>query len=139
MKRLIFAFLLIAAPAQAHNAAHISDALVGTQLVIDTVHSARATDKRHAFLSQGCRVGLTLGVTEVVKRAVGRERPDGSDHYSFWSGHTAMAMQGAGWRWSIGVPIAVGTGYFRVAARRHYVTDVLAGAGFGLLATQVCR
>jgi membrane-associated phospholipid phosphatase len=31
-----------------------------------------------------------------------------------------------------GVPLAAATGYFRLAADRHYLTDVLAGAGVGL-------
>jgi len=31
-----------------------------------------------------------------------------------------------------GVPLAAATGYFRIAADRHYLTDVLAGAGVGL-------
>ena len=154
MRRLILvlAFLTLASTARAQetqpfawrpahraSAGHISDVLVWSNVVLDVVHSARADDKRHAFLSQGCRLGLTIGVTEVVKRSVGRLRPDGSDHMSFWSGHTATAMQAAGWRYSVGLPIAFGAGYMRMAADRHYFTDVAAGAGFGFLASKVCR
>lgn len=120
-------------------ARRISDGLVLFQLAADTVHSFRAEDRRHALLSQGCRVGLTFGATEIVKRATHRTRPDGSDNLSFWSGHTATAVQGAGWRYQIGIPIAIGAGYFRMAADRHYLTDVAAGAGAGWLASRVCR
>lgn len=100
--------------------------------------------------------------TQLVKIAVGRERP--SVHYgggatspsqntSFYSGHTSLAfslavasgtvasMRGyalAPWIWSSGLVIAGTTAYLRVAADKHYLTDVLAGAvlgsavGFGL-------
>lgn len=152
MVKVLFILLLAATPARAQEtqpfrwteanrltAAHISDGLVWAQLTLDTLSSARADDKRRAFLLQGCRLGLTLGVTEIVKRTTHRVRPDGSDAMSFWSGHTATAMQASGWRYSVGVPIAFGAGYFRMAANRHYVTDVLAGAGAGWLATRACK
>jgi hypothetical protein len=36
------------------------------------------------------------------------------------------------WLWIAGVSLAAATGYFRIAADRHYLTDVLASAGVGL-------
>jgi membrane-associated phospholipid phosphatase len=65
------------------------------------------------------------------------------DDLSFYSGHTteavALAVAGGtvaslrGYRWaplvwSVGLPPALVTGYLRMAADRHYFTDVLAGA-----------
>jgi hypothetical protein len=41
--------------------------------------------------------------------------------------HSAMAP----WIWGGGMTLAVVTGYLRVAAGAHYLTDVLAGAAVG--------
>jgi len=35
--------------------------------------------------------------------------------------------------WATGLPLAAVTGYLRIAADRHYLSDVLAGAGAGTL------
>ena len=61
--------------------------------------------------------------------------------WSFYSAHTALAFASAfgSCRVSIALPIAAGTGYFRIAAGRHYLTDVLAGAAAGTLTGLVLR
>lgn len=94
--------------------------------------------------------------TQVVKLSVGRLRPSayhapaaprGPDaFFSFWSGHTAAAFGAAAaagqvarlrgyrsWRWILGLGLAgaAACGYLRVAADRHWSTDVLAGAAVG--------
>ncbi|MGI2259296.1 phosphatase PAP2 family protein [Shewanella sp. GXUN23E] len=81
-------------------------------------------------------------VTEGLKWAVDKERPDGSGNDSFPSGHTADSFMAAtfinqryGWEW--GVPayaVATYVGYTRVASDKHEVEDVLAGAAIGALA-----
>ncbi len=96
-------------------------------------------------------------VTQVAKIAVARERP--AFHYrppgtsvlpedrntSFFSGHSAQAFavlvsaareisasgRSTKWLWIYGAPLAAATAYFRIAGDRHYLTDVLAGAGVG--------
>ncbi len=99
-------------------------------------------------------------VGEVTKVAAARERPiahyrlpgttgQPKDRYeSFVSGHTAEAFamlvsatrvtaargRKTRWLWISGLPLAVATGYFRIAADQHYLTDVLAGAGVGIAA-----
>ncbi len=65
---------------------------------------------------------------------------------SFYSGHTTLAFSlavGAGtvasirgyrWRgliWASGLTLAVATGYLRMAADKHYLSDVLVGAATG--------
>jgi membrane-associated phospholipid phosphatase len=78
------------------------------------------------------------------------KRPDPhDDNLSFFSGHTtttfAMAvasgtvasMRGyrwAPWVWTQGIAIAAVTGYLRVAADKHYLTDVITGAVVGAAA-----
>lgn len=76
------------------------------------------------------------------------ERPDGSSNNSFPSGHTATAFAGAEFLWQeykdksiwygvSGYIVATATGVFRVVNNRHWVTDVAAGAGIGILSTKV--
>ncbi|NHN24985.1 phosphatase PAP2 family protein [Flavobacterium jejuense] len=75
------------------------------------------------------------------------ERPDGSSFNSFPSGHTATAFAGAEFLWKeykdqsiwygiSGYLVATGTGMFRIYNDRHWLTDVAAGAGIGILCTK---
>ncbi len=75
-------------------------------------------------------------------------RPDGTKRNSFPSGHTATAFMGAEllrqefkdaspWIGYAGYAVAVATGALRVCHDRHWLTDVLAGAGIGILSTRV--
>ncbi len=76
------------------------------------------------------------------------ERPDGSGFNSFPSGHTATAFAGAEFLWQeykdvsiwygiSGYIIATGTGAFRIYNDKHWLTDVVAGAGIGILSTKI--
>lgn len=76
------------------------------------------------------------------------ERPDGTSSNSFPSGHTATAFAGATFLWEeykdksvwigvAGYAIATGTGLFRIYNNRHWLTDVAAGAGIGILSTKI--
>jgi len=76
------------------------------------------------------------------------ERPDGSSNNSFPSGHTATAFAGAEFLWQeykdksiwygiAGYAVATGTGLFRIYNNRHWLTDVAAGAGIGILSTKI--
>lgn len=122
---------------QQHTAAVVSDWLVAGQIGVDTVHSLLSENKKQALGCQAFRVGLTVAAAEATKRLVHRQRPDGSDFNSFYSEHSAIAMVSSGWRFQYSV--AIGTGYLRVAAHKHYISDVLTGFGAGYLARRVCR
>jgi hypothetical protein len=76
------------------------------------------------------------------------ERPDGTSKNSFPSGHTATAFAGAEfmyqeykdesiWYGVAGYAVATGTGLFRMYNNRHWLTDVAAGAGIGILSTKL--
>ena len=106
-------------------------------------------------------VWATQIVTQLVKITAARERPyahyrpqdpmpitSQEDNLSFISGHssltfsiavgTSLIAQRRGYRlapviWASSLAIAATTAYLRMAADRHYLTDVLAGASSGAL------
>ncbi len=86
----------------------------------------------------GMHVGAAL-LNQGVKHSVARCRPDGSDCVSFYSGHTSLAFASAGaiclsenTEMCVGaLVLAGGVGYLRIAANKHWGTDVLVGAGVG--------
>ena len=89
-----------------------------------------------------------MGITvNTLKNCTRIERPDASTRNSFPSGHTATAFMGAEllrreywdvspWIGISGYAIAIGTGFFRMYNNRHWLTDVLAGAGVGILSVE---
>lgn len=83
-----------------------------------------------------------------LKHIVNEERPDGSNLQSFPSGHTTTAFSSAQfmfreyqheniWLSLSGYPFAIFTGVYRTINNRHWVGDVVAGAGFGILSTEL--
>ncbi len=81
---------------------------------------------------------LTYGVVSAMKVTFNRTRPNG-ENYSFPSGHTATAFSTAGvvsrryGGWAGGVVIGLGVvaGLGRLEDRKHYASDVIAGATIG--------
>lgn len=76
------------------------------------------------------------------------ERPDHSTRDAFPSGHTATAFSGAEllrlefkdisiWYGISGYLVAGGTGFLRIYNNRHWFSDVVMGAGMGILSTQL--
>ncbi len=134
------------------RAASASDQLRGF-LRVESYTAALATAATPAQLGEQTALLLAtdLGtdlVTDAVKVASDRERPDRSDRRSFPSGHTSSAFAYAGfnrhlWRahevrpslqaWLYGVnqTAAWGVAWSRVEAERHYLSDVLVGAALG--------
>ena len=91
---------------------------------------------------------FNTGIVYTAKRLVGRERPDGSNFHSFPSGHTALAFTAAEflhqeyghksvWISIGGYGIASFIGLARVYRNKHWVSDVIAGAGVGILSTKI--
>jgi membrane-associated phospholipid phosphatase len=84
--------------------------------------------------------GATVAATWLLKETVHKERPDGSNDQSFPSGHAAGAFQAASFvqrryddipAWP-GYVLATYTGWTRVEAKKHFTSDVLAGAALGI-------
>ena len=89
-------------------------------------------------------MGITVNSLKSTTRVL---RPDGSSRNSFPSGHTATAFMGAEllrreywdvspWIGVAGYAVAAGTGFFRMYNNRHWLTDVVAGAGVGILSVE---
>jgi membrane-associated phospholipid phosphatase len=83
--------------------------------------------------------GSTVAATWLLKHTVHETRPDGSNDESFPSGHAAAAFQAASFiprRYGVpawpGYVLATYTGWTRVEAKKHYTSDVLAGAALGI-------
>ncbi len=83
-----------------------------------------------------------------IKKLTHEIRPDGTDYYSFPSGHTAQAFMSAEflrqeykdvspWYGIAGYVVAGTTGAMRMYNNRHWMGDVLAGAGVGIASAKL--
>lgn len=87
---------------------------------------------------------LSQTVVQAAKFATNRARPDGSNSHSLPSGHSASAFATATviqrhFGWKAGVPAYALAGYIgasRMAANRHYLSDIILGAGIGIAAAR---
>ena len=98
-----------------------------------------------ALMSYGIMAGFVNGIKYTAKEM----RPDGSTANSWPSGHTATAFVGATilhkeygmtrspWYSVAGFGVATATGVMRVLNNRHWVSDVLSGAGIGIMSTEL--
>lgn len=98
-----------------------------------------------AALSYGIMAGFVNGIKYTAKEM----RPDGSTANSWPSGHTATAFVGASllhkeygltrspWFSVAGYGMATATGVMRVLNNRHWISDVMSGAGIGILSTEL--
>ena len=106
---------------------------------------------RHKILARTIILGMSSilsdQVVTLLKHGTHQLRPDGSTYNSFPSGHTTTAFVGAemmnqefGWRspwYSVaGYTMATATGVLRVMNNRHWLSDVVTGAGIGILTTK---
>lgn len=109
-------------------------------------------DAKHNYVDRTLEVGVScaalVGIVGGAKFLIQKERPDGSDFNSFPSGHSAKVFMGAElvrieygeeYPWlAVGAyTIATATGALRVYNNHHWVSDVIAGAGVGILSARI--
>jgi len=86
--------------------------------------------------------------TDGLKRGTHILRPDSSDYRSFPSGHTTNAFVSATflfneyrdvsiWYGIAGYSVATATGVIRMLNNKHWMSDVLVGAGMGIFFTEL--
>jgi hypothetical protein len=91
---------------------------------------------------------LETGIVRTLKTVSARKRPDGTAKNSFPSGHTATAFVAAEflhqeygdksvWISVGGYTAATLTGVGRIFNNRHWFSDVVAGAGIGILSVKM--
>lgn len=91
---------------------------------------------------------IMASVVQSMKHTTNVMRPDGSDNHSFPSGHTATAFMTATmltkeyghispWIGIGAYTFATSTGLMRIANNKHWLSDVLTGAGIGIISTEV--
>ena len=100
-------------------------------------------------VSSALAYGIMAGIVNPIKYRAKEMRPDGSTRNSFPSGHTATAFVSATilhkeygltrspWYSIAGYGVATATGVMRVLNNRHWVSDVLSGAGIGIFSTEL--
>ncbi|HET8858520.1 phosphatase PAP2 family protein [Marivirga sp.] len=91
---------------------------------------------------------ITSVITKGLKRATLKTRPDFSSNLSFPSGHTSFSFTNASvlmHEFKDSAPVlaysgfffSTTTGAFRMINNRHWISDVLVGAGIGILVTEL--
>ncbi len=93
--------------------------------------------------------GVVNGIVEPIKRIVHRRRPGSFTEFdSFPSGHTATSFLGAEMLRQAakdkapalayaGYTVAIATAFMRVYKKKHWLSDVIAGAVLGIIAANI--
>ena len=114
--------------------------------------SLLGAESKHGYVDRTLELGVSFAALATMgygcRSLVHSPRPDGSSNDSFPSGHTATAFMGAElvrieygddapWLAVGAYTVATAVGALRVYNNRHWVTDVVAGAGVGILSARI--
>ena len=107
------------------------------------------SDWPRLLASAGMSYVIMAALVNGIKYTAKEMRPDGSSANSWPSGHTATSFVGATllhkeygltrspWYSVAGYGVATATGVMRVLNNRHWVSDVMSGAGIGILSGEL--
>ncbi|WP_293894399.1 phosphatase PAP2 family protein [Flavobacterium sp.] len=132
---------------------HSDDYILGIPIIQLYAADAFGIKAKNHWFDQSKNLILALLLTNVItvtlKKNIHKTRPNGDpDAESFPSGHTSNAFTTATVLYEefkdtspllaySGYVFATTTGALRMANNKHYLSDVLAGAGIGILVTEV--
>ena len=107
------------------------------------------SDWPRLLASAGMSYGIMAALVNGIKYTAKEMRPDGSQANSWPSGHTATAFVGATllhkeygltrspWFSVAGYGVATATGVMRILNNRHWISDIMSGAGIGIMSTEL--
>jgi hypothetical protein len=146
-------YININIPHSAANASHLADDILqfSPALMVYGLNIAGIKGRNNVFDQTMIYVMSNLilnGTVQSIKNISQEQRPDLSDYRSFPSGHTAEAFASAEflreeykdkspWLGYLGYGMAVTTGCLRMYNQKHWVSDVIAGAGLGIISTRL--
>ncbi|MEI6507396.1 MAG: phosphatase PAP2 family protein [Bacteroidota bacterium] len=113
---------------------------------LDLLHIKSTNDPLNQTILFAKTSFVTMAFVYGLKYSTNVARPDGSDNQSFPSAHTAMAFAYATvldkefkntWISIAGYGVATATGAMRILNNKHWFSDVVVGAGLGILSTNL--
>lgn len=132
---------------------HYDDYLQYSSGVLTYALNLFGVEGRSSFKRLSTSTGISLAImgacVNTLKFSVNKERPDGSANNSFPSGHTAMAFMTATWLHKeygvtrspiysvLGYTTATSIAMGRVMNNKHWLSDVITGAGIGILSSEL--
>ena len=129
----------------------IDDYIYQAPIVMTAALNLAGVKGEHHFTEQALLLGMThllnRTLTNNLKSITAIRRPDGTTSDAFPSAHTSKAFAYATffhkeygkrspWYSVAGYSFAVATGAMRILNDRHWLSDVLAGAGIGILSAE---
>ena len=126
--------------------------VAGAPLVANWVMKAAGVKSRskleRMLTANAMALGLSFGVTQLLKNTVKETRPDLSDQHAFPSGHTSFAFVSASvlsreygylspWVSVGSYTTATATQLLRLKHHKHWVNDLYMGAGIGMVSTNL--
>ncbi len=100
------------------------------------------------LMIDGMTAAISISTVYITKRISHETRPDGSDDLSFPSNHVATVFASAEllrqeygdvspWYGIAGYAVATATAYLRMYNNQHWLGDVVAGAGIGIVSAKI--
>lgn len=129
----------------------VDDYLYHTPLALTVGLNLAGVKGEHHYAEQALLLGMTHFVNKVItnnlKTITAVNRPDGSNNDAFPSAHTSKAFAYATffhkeyggrsiWYSIAGYSAATATGTLRILNDKHWLSDVLVGAGIGILSAE---
>lgn len=134
-----------------HQKTRVDDYIWAVPAVSVYVLNLAGVKGKHNLVDRSVMLGMSYIIASAVvtpaKHLTKKWRPDGSNRLSFPSGHTEQAFVAAEflrmeykdvspWYGLAGYAVAAATGYLRMYNNKHWMSDVIAGAGVGILSVQ---